>query len=228
MIIINTPSNPVGSVIPPRDLELLAEAARKFDAFVLADEIYSRLVYDEEFVSVAALPGMQERTCILDGFSKTYAMTGWRLGYGVMPEPLALAVTRLATNCNSCTATFTQLAGLEALTGQQDAVDEMLREFRRRRDLVVEGLNQIPGVRCATPQGAFYAFPDISATGLSAREAADLLLYEANVAVLAGTSFGANGEGFLRLSYANSYEHLQQALERIRATLAARAPAVSR
>lgn len=228
LIIINTPSNPVGSVIPPRDLELLAEAARKFDALVLADEIYSRLVYDEEFVSVAALPGMQERTCILDGFSKTYAMTGWRLGYGVMPEPLALAVTRLATNCNSCTATFTQLAGLEALTGQQDAVDEMLREFRRRRDLVVEGLNQIPGVRCATPQGAFYAFPDISATGLSAREAADLLLYEANVAVLAGTSFGANGEGFLRLSYANSYEHLQQALERIRATLAARAPAVSR
>jgi aspartate/methionine/tyrosine aminotransferase len=168
---------------------------------------------------------MADRTCILDGFSKTYAMTGWRLGYGVMPEWLVPAVTRLQTNSASCTATFTQLAGVEALTGPQDSVDEMVAEFRRRRSLVVDGLNAIEGVTCALPEGAFYAFPNIRDTGMKSREAADALLYEAGVAVLSGTSFGANGEGYLRLSYANSYENLEKALERMRAVLESRARA---
>jgi aspartate/methionine/tyrosine aminotransferase len=186
---------------------------------VLSDEIYSRIIYDADFVSIAALPGMAERTCVLDGFSKTYAMTGWRLGYGVMPADVAQAVARLATNCNSCTATFTQIAGVEALTGPQDSVDAMVKEFRRRRDLVVEGLNAIEGVRCSMPDGAFYAFPNIRDTGMSSREAADLLLYEAGVALLSGTAFGANGEGYLRLSYANSYENLERALTRMKSTI---------
>ncbi len=222
LMVVNTPSNPVGSSIPEEDLQRIAEVARRNDIFVLSDEIYSRILYEGSFTSLASLPGMAERTCILDGFSKTYAMTGWRLGYGVMPAELVPAVARLQTNSASCTATFTQLAGFEALTGPQDSVDEMVGEFRRRRDLVIEGLNAIEGVTCALPEGAFYAFPNIRETGMQSREAADMLLYEAGVAVLSGTSFGANGEGYLRLSYANSYENLEKALERMRSVLQTR------
>lgn len=227
LIIVNSPSNPIGCVVEEHDLRRIAEVAQKYDVCVLSDEIYSRIVYDVTSPSIAALPGMAERTCILDGFSKTYAMTGWRLGYGVMPEELAAQVTRLATNCTSCTATFTQIAGVEALVGPQTSVDEIVSEFRRRRDLVVPALNEIEGVTCAMPDGAFYAFPNIRGTGLSSREAADLLLYEANVALLSGTAFGANGEGYLRLSYANSYENLERALDRIKRTLESRKPAVT-
>src|SRR5947209_8404593 len=219
LVILNSPSNPVGCTIAETDLKRLAEAVCRHDAWLLSDEIYSRILYDCDFVSPAIFPGMAERTCVLDGFSKTYAMTGWRLGYGVMPQALAAQVARLVINCNSCTATFTQMAGVEALTGPQDAVDQMLAEFRRRRDLVVPALNAIRGVHCPMPQGAFYAFPDIRGTGMASREAADALLYDANVAVLSGTAFGANGEGYLRLSYANSYENLERALERMKSVL---------
>jgi aspartate/methionine/tyrosine aminotransferase len=215
----------VGCSIPRTDLERIAAVATANDIFVLSDEIYSRMLYEGSFTSLASLPGMWERTCILDGFSKTYAMTGWRLGYGVMPEWLAPSVARLQTNSTSCTATFTQLAGVEALTGPQESVDEMVLEFRRRRDLVIDGLNRIEGVTCAMPEGAFYAFPNIKGTGMKSREAADMLLYDAGVAVLAGTSFGANGEGYLRLSYANSFENLEKALERMRSVLESRAKA---
>ncbi len=222
LIVVNTPSNPVGCTISDEDLHRIAEVAVQYDAFVLSDEIYSRILYEGTFTSLATLPGMAERTCILDGFSKTYAMTGWRLGFGIMPEEMALQVSRLATNCNSCTAAFTQLAGIEALQGPQDSVDDMVREFRARRDIVVEGLNSIEGIRCSVPQGAFYAFANISETGMRSKEAADLFLYEAGVAVLSGTSFGQNGEGYVRLSYANSVENLERAIERIRATIESR------
>jgi aspartate/methionine/tyrosine aminotransferase len=224
VIIVNTPSNPVGCSVSPEDLQRIATVAVERDVFVLSDEIYSRILYDSDFVSIASLPGMAERTCILDGFSKTYAMTGWRLGYGIMPLWLAPQIGRLVTNCNSCTATATQLAGIEALTGPQDAVDAMVREFRRRRDLVVERLNAIEGINCNWPDGAFYAFPNIRGTGMTSREAADFLLYEAGVAVLSGTAFGANGEGYLRLSYANSYENLQRALDRMKHMIETRRP----
>jgi aspartate/methionine/tyrosine aminotransferase len=215
LIILNSPSNPTGSVLSDEDLQRIADAARRNDAIVLSDEIYSRIMYNGRHKSIAALSGMDERTVILDGFSKTYAMTGWRLGYGVMPEELAEAVTRLMVNSDSCTATFTQIAGVEALTGDQTAANEMIEEFRRRRDLIVEGLNGVAGVTCATPCGAFYVFPDIRGTGLSSREAADLLLYEGGVACLAGTSFGALGEGFVRFSYANSYQNIEKAIKSI-------------
>jgi aspartate aminotransferase len=226
LLVMNSPSNPVGSVIPRADLQRLAEAARTHDVFVLSDEIYSRILYDKEFASIATEPGMDERTCILDGFSKTYAMTGWRLGYGIMPEDLAVRVARLVVNCNSCTATFTQMAGVEALTGPQDSVEAMVREFRRRRDVVVAGLNEIEGVRCAVPDGAFYAFPNISNTGMTSRDAADSLLQDAGVAVLSGTAFGSNGEGYLRVSYANSMENLERALRRMK-TVFEKRPAVT-
>ncbi|MDQ2742966.1 MAG: pyridoxal phosphate-dependent aminotransferase [Chloroflexota bacterium] len=216
LIIVNTPSNPVGCTIADQDLRRIAEAAVKHDAFVLSDEIYSRILYEGSFTSLATFPGMADRTCILDGFSKTYAMTGWRLGFGVMPSWLAPQITRLVTNCDSCTATFTQLAGVEALTGSQESVDEMVREFRRRRDLVVPGLNAIEGVTCSMPEGAFYAFPNIKGTGMTSRDAADFLLNEMGVAVLSGAAFGKNGEGYLRLSYANSYKNLAKALDRMK------------
>jgi aspartate aminotransferase len=222
LVILNSPSNPTGGVVPEADLRRIAAAVIEHDVFVLSDEIYSRMLYDCSFTSLASFPGMAERTCILDGFSKTYAMTGWRLGYGVMPEELATKVARIATNCNSCTAAFTQIAGVEALTGPQDSVVRMVAEFRRRRDLVVDGLNAIQGVTCTVPEGAFYAFPNIRGTGLGSREAADLLLYEANVAVLSGTSFGANGEGYLRLSYANSMDKLRSALQRMKTAFESR------
>lgn len=212
LIILNSPSNPTGAALSRTDMDRVADAAKRVDAIVLSDEIYSRILYEGNHESIATWPGMQERTVVLDGFSKTYAMTGWRLGYGVMPDELARAVDQLMVNSVSCTATFTQLAGVEALTGDQSAADNMVKEFRKRRDLIVHGLNAIQGIECAMPVGAFYAFPDIRGTGLTSRAAADLLLNQAGVAVLAGTAFGANGEGYLRLSYANSYTNIERAL----------------
>jgi aspartate aminotransferase len=216
VLILNSPQNPTGGVIPRADLEAIAEIVRAHkDLVVLSDEIYSRICYGEPPFSIASLPGMMERTIILDGFSKTYAMTGWRIGYGVMPEKLVQAVERLMVNSNSCTASFTQRAALEALTGPQDAVCAMVAEFRRRRDAFCAGLNAIPGFRCAMPGGAFYAFPNIEGTGLSSKALADRLLHEAGVACLSGAGFGQYGEGFLRFSYANSYENLMEAVARI-------------
>jgi aspartate/methionine/tyrosine aminotransferase len=215
LIIINSPQNPTGGVLPPQDLQAIAEIAVQHGIPVLSDEIYSRLLYESEFHSITAYDGMQELAIILDGFSKTYAMTGWRLGYGVMPEALATHVTRLMTNSNSCTASFTQRAALEALQGPQDAVDSMMAEFRRRRDVFVEGLNTIPGLRCAMPQGAFYAFPNVAAVCQSSQKLADYLLQEGGVASLAGKDFGVYGEGYLRFSYANSLDNLRKALARI-------------
>ncbi len=215
MIIINSPANPTGGVLSREDLEIIAEVAIERDIMVLSDEIYSRIVYEGEFFSIASIPGMKDRTIILDGFSKTYAMTGWRLGYGVMPTWLAEHVTRLMTNSNSCTAAFVQIAGMKALKGPQDSVDKMVQAFRQRRDVIVDRLNRIPGFKCLKPAGAFYAFPNIEGTGMTSKELADYLLYEAGVAVLSGTSFGEYGEGFLRISYANSLENINEALDRI-------------
>ena len=215
MLILNSPANPTGGVLTKEDLEGIAQLVLSHELVVLSDEIYSRIIYDGEFHSIASLPGMLERTIILDGFSKTYAMTGWRLGYGIMPVEVAQAVSRLITNSTSCTATFTQVAGVRALTDSQDSVDMMVEAFRQRRDVIVNGLNQIPGFRCLMPRGAFYAFPDITGTGRKSRELADYLLADASVATLAGTAFGAHGEGFLRLSYANSIENIHKALDRI-------------
>ncbi len=222
LIVLNSPQNPTGGVIPPADLERIAELVRERDLMVLSDEIYTRIYYGAAPGSLASLPGMLDKTIILDGFSKTYAMTGWRLGYGVMPEWLVEAVNLLMVNSNSCTASFSQRAGVAALNGPQDDVDRMVAEFRRRRDAFCAGLNTLPGFRCALPEGAFYAFPNIQGTGCSSRELAQALLEEAGVACLSGASFGAWGEGYLRLSYANSYENLMEAVERIRAFLAGR------
>lgn len=215
LLIINSPGNPSCGVLTRDDLTRIADLVRGKDIMILSDEVYDRIIYEGEACSIASLPGMKDQTIILDGFSKTYAMTGWRLGYGVMPEWLAPRVSRLMTNSNSCTAAFTQMAGLEALTGPQDAVDVMVAEFKKRRDIIVDGLNQIPGFSCLKPQGAFYAFPDVRGTGIDSKELADLLLAEAGVAVLSGESFGAYGAGHLRFSYANSVENIQLALERI-------------
>jgi aspartate aminotransferase len=215
MIIINSPQNPTGGVLQRSDLEAIAEVARERDLVVLSDEIYHRILYAGEHASVASLPGMQKRTIILDGFSKTYAMTGWRLGYGVMREDLAACLTNLQVNSNSCTAAFTQVAGIEALNGPQDPVDRMVAEFRRRRDVIVDGLNAIPGISCLKPRGAFYVFPNVRGTGIRADQLASRLLDEAGVAALSGTAFGAYGDGYLRLSYANSVENIKLALERI-------------
>jgi aspartate/methionine/tyrosine aminotransferase len=228
MIILNSPHNPTGGVLSRTDLEQIAATVLKYpDLMVLSDEIYSRMLYGGEHVSIASLPGMRERTIVLDGFSKIYAMTGWRLGYGLFPREMVPAITRLMTNSNSCTATFTQMAGVVALTGSQQPSEEMVAEFHKRRDVIVAGLNDIPGVTCATPGGAFYAFPNITGTGLTSRELADMLLNEAGVAVLAGTAFGAYGEGYIRLSYANSIEQIELALSRIKNWLAARQTAAS-
>ncbi len=216
LVILNSPHNPTGGLIPAEDIRAIAEMVAGRDLIVLSDEIYSRIYYDEPPVSISSLPGMLEKTIILDGFSKTYAMTGWRIGYGVMPEWLVAAVNKLMVNSNSCTASFTQRAALEALRGPQDEVARMVAEFRRRRDAFCDGLNALPGFRCARPRGAFYAFPNIRGTGLSSKELADRLLEEAGVAGLSGSSFGAYGEGYLRLSYANSLENLMEAVERIR------------
>ncbi|HLQ33165.1 MAG TPA: pyridoxal phosphate-dependent aminotransferase [Chloroflexota bacterium] len=215
LIILNSPQNPTGGVLDRAAIEEIARLAQRHDCWVLSDEIYGRILYEGEHVSIAALPGMRERTIILDGFSKTYAMTGWRLGYGIMPEELAEQLAKLVTNSVSCTATFTQHAGIAALQGPQQAVDDMVAEFRARRELVVRGLNEIPGISCRWPHGAFYAFPNISGLGLSSAELANLLLLEHGVATLSGASFGAAGEGYLRLSYANSQDNLREALRRM-------------
>jgi len=219
LLILNSPHNPTGGVLSRQDVEAIAEMVRDRDLMVLSDEIYSRIYYDEPPFSIASVPGMLEKTIILDGFSKTYAMTGWRIGYGVMPTWLVAAVNRLMVNSNSCTASFTQRAALAALTGPQGDVDRMVAEFRRRRDAFCDGLNSLPGFRCARPQGAFYAFPNVQQTGFRSDELADRLLEDAGVACLSGTAFGAYGEGYLRFSYANSYENLMEALERIAAFL---------
>jgi len=215
MVILNSPANPTGGVISRADLARIAELLRDRDVLILSDEIYSRIFYDAAPESITQFDGMLEKTIILDGFSKTYSMTGWRLGYGVMPKWLADAVNLLMVNSNSCTASFTQRAGMAALEGPQDAVDTMVAEFRRRRDAIVAGLNRLPGFSCTVPSGAFYAFPNVSKTGMSSRELADLLLYEAGVACLSGTAFGAYGEGYLRFSYANSLANIEEALSRI-------------
>lgn len=221
LIILNSPSNPTGGIIPPGDLAHILRAAERYNCWVLSDEIYMRLVYGEEpVVSIAALPGARERTIIVDGFSKAYAMTGWRLGFGIMPESLAEKVGLLLTHSVGCSATFTQFAGVEALTGPQEQVEAVRTEYQRRRDLIVAGLNAIPGVTCQTPQGAFYVFPNVKSFGLSSGEIADILLNQAGVAVLPGTAFGEYGEGYLRLCYSNSSEQIQRALAKIAETLA--------
>lgn len=215
LVIINSPQNPTGGVLPDDVLDHLAELANKYDFYVLADEIYSKMVYEGKFSSIYTRPGMPERTIILDGHSKTYAMTGWRLGFGVLPESLVETVARLQTNSASCTCSFTQIAGIEALTGPQDEVKKMVAEFRARRDLIVDGLNQLPGMSCHKPSGAFYVFPNITETGKTSKELEGILLEKAGVAALAGTSFGKYGEGYLRFSYANSQENIKRALEKI-------------
>jgi aspartate aminotransferase len=228
MLILNSPQNPTGGVIPPEDIRAIVDLVRDRDLMVLSDEIYSRIYYGEPPASIASLPGMLRKTIILDGFSKTYAMTGWRMGYGVMPEWLVEAVNKLMVNSNSCTASFTQRAGLAAILGPQQPVEDMVAEFHRRRDAFCAGLNRIPGFRCALPGGAFYAFANITGTGMGSKELADLLLYEAGVSCLSGGAFGEHGEGYIRFSYANSYENLMEAVERIKAAVAARVPAGSR
>jgi aspartate/methionine/tyrosine aminotransferase len=215
LLILNSPSNPTGGFLTGGDLEEIAATVRAKDIFVLSDEIYSRIVYGGSARSIATCPGMKEKTIILDGFSKTYCMTGWRLGYGIMHEELADQVTRLLINSNSCTTHFVQTAGIAALTGPQESVDAMVREFAHRRDVIVDGLASLPGVTCRKPDGAFYAFPHITGTGLSSREIADFLLNEAGVAVLDGTAFGRAGDGYLRLSYATSLDGINAGLERI-------------
>ena len=215
LMIINSPNNPCGSIIPKEDLRALADLAKERDILILSDEIYSRFLYTGEHHSVSSFPMMRERTVILDGFSKTYAMTGWRIGYGVMPMELVEPVSRLVTNSVSCTASFTQMAALEALDGPQDDSYEMVAEFQKRRDIIVDGLNAIPGIRCPMPQGAFYAFPNVEGTGMDSHKFADDLLTEAGVACLPGESFGEYGRGFVRFSFANSTENIEAALDRI-------------
>jgi aspartate aminotransferase len=220
MIIINSPQNPTGGILTMDDLKAIADIAVKNNIIVLSDEIYGRVVYDG-FVNhtIAALPGMRERTIILDGFSKTYAMTGWRLGFGIMPAEFAAVCSKLQTNVPSCATSFVQIAGMEALSGPQDWVDNVVAEFKKRRDLIVDALNTMPGFHCLKPLGAFYVFPNITETGMDSRALADKILYEANVACLSGTSFGKYGEGYLRFSYANSMENIEKAMERIRKVL---------
>jgi aspartate/methionine/tyrosine aminotransferase len=215
LIIFNSPANPTGGVLTREDLVRIADVARERDIPILADEIYGRIVYEGEHVSITTLPDMPDRTIILDGFSKTYAMTGWRMGYAIAPPALVEPLTRLVINSVSGTSAHQQLAAAEALNGPQDAVDEMVEEFRARRDLIVDGLNAIPGINCLRPKGAFYVFPDIAGTGLTGPEAADRLLNEAGVSVISGTAFGKIGANHLRISYANSRANITAALERM-------------
>ncbi len=221
MLILNSPQNPTGGVISREDMEAIAGMVRERNLIVLADEIYSEIWYDQPPVSITGFPGMQEKTIILSGFSKTYSMTGWRIGYGVMPAWLADAVSKLMVNSNSCTASFTQRAALAALEGPQDEPQRMVAEFRRRRDAFCDGLNALPGFRCARPGGAFYAFANVQGTGWPSKELADALLDEAGVSCVDGASFGAYGKGYIRFSYANSYENLIEAVDRIRLFLLA-------
>ena len=212
LIILNSPHNPTGGTLTKKDIVEIAEAIGDRNIMILSDEIYSRLVFEGEDFSIMSVPGFKERTILLDGFSKTYAMTGWRMGYGVMRPDLAVQIARLNTNSISCTASFTQVAGIEALRGDQSSVDKMNAEFKRRRDVFVAGLNKIKGFSCRTPKGAFYTFPNITKTGWPSKKLADALLEQAGVACLSGTAFGAYGEGYLRFSVANSLENLSQAL----------------
>jgi aspartate/methionine/tyrosine aminotransferase len=215
LIILNSPQNPTGGVLTKNDIHAIASAIGDRNVMVLSDEIYSRLIFEGEHFSIMSIPGFKDRTILLDGFSKTYAMTGWRMGYGVMRPDLAAHITRLMTNSNSCTASFTQIAGVEALRGDQSSVDQMRDEFKRRRDVFVAGLNKIKGFSCRMPKGAFYAFPNITKTGWPSKKLANAILEEAGVACLSGTAFGDFGEGYLRFSVANSLENLNKALDRI-------------
>ena len=215
LMIVNSPNNPCGSVMSKGDLERLAQLAKDNDIAVLSDEIYSGFLYEGEHHSISTFPGMRERTIILDGFSKSYAMTGWRIGYGVMPLELVEPISRLVTNSVSCTAGFTQVAALEALNGSREDVHSMVAEFKKRRSIIVDGLNSIEGIRCPLPKGAFYAFPNVEETGMTSRRFADDLLTEGGVACLPGESFGQFGEGFVRFSFANSAENIEKALDRI-------------
>jgi aspartate aminotransferase len=215
LIILNSPHNPTGGVLTKKDILEIAEAIGDRNILILSDEIYSRLIYDGDHFSIMSVPGFKERTILLDGFSKTYAMTGWRMGYGVMRPDLAVQIARLQTNATSCTASFTQIAGIEALRGDQSSVDKMSDEFKRRRDAFVVGLNKIKGFSCRLPKGAFYTFPNITKTGWPSKKLADALLEEAGVACLSGTAFGEYGEGYLRFSVANSLENLNKALAKI-------------
>ena len=217
--ILNSPQNPTGGMLPRDVLEGIAALAERHNFYVLSDEIYSRIVYDGSFESFYSIPGAAERTILVDGFSKTYAMTGWRLGYAVMPKALTPVVTRLFSNANSCTCSFIQMAGIEALTGPQESVREMVAEFHARRDLLVEGLNRLPGFRCHKPAGAFYVFPNTAGTGMTSTDLQRFLMEKAGVAVVAGPSFGEYGEGFTRLSYANSRDNIRAALESMASAL---------
>jgi aspartate/methionine/tyrosine aminotransferase len=220
MLIINSPGNPTGGVLTSEDVKAIADLVRGKEILVLSDEIYDRIVYDDTHpLSIASLPGMKDWTIILDGFSKTYAMTGWRLGYGVMHPEIAARIAQLMVNSNSCTSASTQMAGKEALTGPQNEVDTMVAEFKRRRDIMVNGLNSIPGVSCILPEGSFYVFPNLKSFDKDCKEIADYLLNDAGVACLGGTAFGSYGEGYLRFSYANSVANIQKALERIETAL---------
>jgi len=215
MIVVNSPQNPTGGVLTKEDLGAIVELAVKHDLIVLSDEVYGRTLYEGEHHSVASFPGMKERTVIIDGYSKTYAMTGWRLGWGAMPADLAPHIARLMTNSNSCTCSFSQVAGMEALTGPQEEVAKMVEAFRERRDVIVDGLNSLPGITCLKPKGAFYVFPNITGTGKDEKWLADYFLDEAGVACLAGTSFGEYGKGYIRFSYANSVENIEKAIGRM-------------
>ncbi|NIM19009.1 MAG: aminotransferase class I/II-fold pyridoxal phosphate-dependent enzyme [Candidatus Latescibacteria bacterium] len=215
LCIINSPQNPTGGVLSREILEGIAEAAMENGFYVLSDEVYSKIIYEEKHESIYTIPGMPERTIMIEGHSKTYAMTGWRLGFGVIPENIAPDIAKLQTNSNSCTCSFTQMAGIEAVRGPQHATKAMVEEFRVRRDLIVEGLNKIPGFRCHLPLGSFYVFPNIQGTKRGSKELETMLMEEAGVAVLSGTSFGAFGEGYIRLSYANSQDNIRRALEKI-------------
>ncbi len=219
VLILNSPHNPTGGVLTRSDLETIADLAQRHDVTVISDEIYSQNIYDGEFLSIATLDGMRDRTIILDGFSKAYAMTGWRLGYGIMPAPIAKIVALVGQNTYSCTTTFVQEAGIDALRGPQEPVHEMVAQFRARRDALVAGLNSLPGVSCKLPDGAFYAFPNVSAITRDDRKLASFLLEDALVAVLGGSCFGDAGIGYLRFSYANSLDAINTAIERMRATL---------
>ncbi len=215
LIIINSPGNPTGGILSKEDLQFIADIAIKNDIMVLSDEIYSRIIYEGEFQSISSLPGMKERTIILDGFSKTYAMTGWRLGYAVTTKEIAEQFTKLATNSFSCVTTFVQMAGIEALKGPQDDVEMMRKKYEERRNLIINGLNKIPGFSVKMPKGAFYAFANITGTGMTSKEISDYLLNEAGVATLPGTSFGKYGEGFIRFSYATSLDNIREGLKRV-------------
>ena len=220
LLILNSPQNPTGGILTEADLNAIAELARKHNFYILTDEVYSRLLYEGTHQSILSLPGMKEKTILIDGHSKTYAMTGWRLGYGVAPREIADKITRLTINSNSCTATFTQIAGIEALTGPQTFVTQMVSEFKIRRDAIVDGLNAIDGITCIKPLGSFYVFPNVTQLPLSCEALADYLMDEVGVALLPGTAFGKYGDGYLRLSYANSLENIKDALSRIKFAIA--------